>query len=107
MSFSGYEIRHGTTKPTGPLREAIQESLGWSAGSLLGVSVRGLLEDPDVLAAVLVRRPSRSLAESIDELTDRVMGRDVEQIDALVASGYGRTSTSGRGSSSDRQDDAG
>lgn len=82
--FRGYEIRHGASAPMpSPQRgvgkasvatvAALPEGRGWARGPVLGVSVHGLLEDPDVLAALFGRRPARSLDAALDQLADDVM----------------------------------
>ncbi len=71
--LSGYEIRHGRTGATGAVATAIPNELGWVQGSVLGVTVHGLLEDPDILRALFGKAPGRSLDAAIDSLTDLVM----------------------------------
>ena len=82
----GYEIRHGRSEPTAPLAEALPGGLGWADGPLLAVSVHGLLEDREVLAALLGSAPARSLDQAVDDLTDAVMSSlDVSRIESLAA----------------------
>ena len=86
IEVHGYEIRHGHSEPTAPLAEALPGGLGWAEGPLLAVSVHGVLEDREVLAALLGSAPARSLDEAIDDLTDAVMASlDVPRIESLAA----------------------
>ncbi len=85
LALDGYEIRHGRTIARGDVREAIPGQLGWAAGSVLGLTVHGLVEDPEVLARLFGRRPSQLLDDALDELTDGVMaGLDVPYVERLV-----------------------
>jgi adenosylcobyric acid synthase len=68
----GYEIRHGETNPDPDAREALAGGLGFVAGAVCGVSVHGLFEDPDLVAALLGVRPARSLDDVFDALADAV-----------------------------------
>jgi adenosylcobyric acid synthase len=82
----GYEIRHGRTRATGAVDEALPAGRGWVRGPVLGVTLHGLLEDPGLVAALVQAAPSRSLETVLDELTDAVMaGLDPGRVDALVA----------------------
>jgi adenosylcobyric acid synthase len=86
----GYEIRHGRTTATGRVRVAIPDQMGWVRDAVLGVTVHGLLEDPEILEAVLGRSPGRSLDAVLDEVCDVVMANlDVELIDELAGVGRG------------------
>jgi adenosylcobyric acid synthase len=73
-TFSGYEIRHGhsVAVAVGPARAALPDDRGFVAGSVLGVSVHGLFEDAANVAALVGRRPDRTLAAVFDELADAV-----------------------------------
>ena len=71
-AVSGYEIRHGTTIVTAQVREALPEGLGFASGSVLGIYVHGVLEDPAVLAALFGETPTRTLDQAFDELADAV-----------------------------------
>lgn len=62
---SGYEIHHGRTVPDPSGRSV------WHAGSVLALTAHGLLEDADVVEAVLGRRP-RGLDATFDLLADAV-----------------------------------
>jgi adenosylcobyric acid synthase len=81
----GYEIRHGRTRPTGPALAALPDGLGWAAGPVLGVVLHGLLEDPEVVRALLGVAPERSLDAVLDALADDVGAHlDLPAIDALA-----------------------
>jgi len=85
LKLSGYEIRHGHTEPCGPVEEAIADGRGWASGSVLGVSVHGLFEHPEVIAGLLGGRPERSLDAAIDELTDAVVAAlDIRRVERLA-----------------------
>ena len=62
VTATGYEIRVGRTMG-GPV---------WAAGSVLATTVHGLLEDPDVVALVVGRRPPPVLEETFELLADAV-----------------------------------
>jgi adenosylcobyric acid synthase len=85
LELSGYEIRHGRTVATEPVEEALAAGRGWARGPVIGVTVHGLFESPEVVAALLGRAPTRSLDTAIDELTDGVMAAlDIEQVERLA-----------------------
>jgi adenosylcobyric acid synthase len=85
LELSGYEIRHGRTEPTAALPAALPGGLGWARGPLLAVSVHGVLEEPEVLAALFGEPPARSLDDALDELADAVMASlDVPLVEALA-----------------------
>ena len=86
----GYEIRHGRSRATGPALAAIPDRMGWMRGSVLGVTVHGLLEDSEIVAAVVGKRLKRSPDSVLDEVCDVVMASlDVELIDELAGLGRG------------------
>lgn len=85
LGFDGYEIRHGRTRPCGPIAEALAGGRGWAGGPVLGIAVHGLFEQPDAVAALLGRAPARSLDQAIDELTGAVVpALDMELIERLA-----------------------
>ena len=85
LTFSGYEIRHGEVAPTGPVAEAIPDGRGYVAGAVLGLTLHGALESPDVVAALIGRRPTRHLETVFDDLADLVEKRlDVEALARLA-----------------------
>jgi adenosylcobyric acid synthase len=76
VQASGYEIRHGRTKPHAglpppqvALRNAAGEAVGWQSGQVLGVYAHGLFEQPAVLKA-LFGQAGRSLDAVFDGLAD-------------------------------------
>lgn len=71
-TISGYQIRHGRTTVTGATAEALHDGLGYVDGSVLGIYLHGVLEDPEILRGLLASRPLRSLEEAFDELADAV-----------------------------------
>jgi adenosylcobyric acid synthase len=85
LKLSGYEIRHGHTEPSGPVEEAIADGRGWASSSVLGVSVHGVFERPEVIAGLLGGRPERSLDAAIEELTDAVVAAlDIRRVERLA-----------------------
>jgi len=71
----GYEIRHGETAPTGPVAEAVSGGRGFVCESVLGISVHGAFEQPEVVAALLGRTPERPLEAVFEGLADLVEER--------------------------------
>jgi adenosylcobyric acid synthase len=71
-SVSGYEIRHGESVAVGPVLTALPGGRGFVAGSVLGVSVHGLFENPDIVAALAGRAPDADLDDVFEELADAV-----------------------------------
>ncbi|HEX2071425.1 MAG TPA: cobyric acid synthase [Thermoleophilaceae bacterium] len=91
LELGGYEIRHGRTVATDPVKKVLPDGRGWARGSVLGVTIHGLLESPAVVAALLGEAPPRSLDTAIDELTDGVMAAlDVEHVERLAGVGAWR-----------------
>jgi adenosylcobyric acid synthase len=85
----GYEIRQGQTEAIDRVNEALPAGLGWVRGPVLGIAVHGLLEDPEVLAALLGGVPKRSLDAALDQLADAVIaGLQREKIDRLAGCGH-------------------
>lgn len=78
----GYQIRHGRTETSGPVAEALPAGLGYVDGSVLGVYLHGLFEQPQILAALLGAAPVRTLEQALDELADAVEAH--LQVDALL-----------------------
>jgi len=64
----GYEIRHGLTTKAAPVAEALPDGLGYVEGSVLGISVHGLFEQPEVLEALFQEPPRTSLEQVFDDL---------------------------------------
>jgi adenosylcobyric acid synthase len=79
LALHGYEIRHGETSPVGEVAFALPGGRGYAAGGVLGISVHGFFEQPDLVQALLGRAPGRSLEDTFDGLADAVEERlDVE-----------------------------
>jgi adenosylcobyric acid synthase len=71
VEVSGYEIRHGETVALdGPA--VLERDLAFAAGSVLGVYLHGLFEQPAFVRALLGAAPGRSLDEELDRLADAV-----------------------------------
>jgi adenosylcobyric acid synthase len=78
QAVSGYEIHHGQTQahpslaaPTVALRNGEGEPIGWQQGSVLGVYLHGLFEQPQVLQA-LFNQAVRPLNAVFDGMADFV-----------------------------------
>ncbi|HEX6603073.1 MAG TPA: hypothetical protein VF030_10570, partial [Solirubrobacterales bacterium] len=88
QELEGYEIRHGRTSAAGPAEEALEGGLGWAYGRVLGISVHGLFEQPDLVAALLGTAPPRSLDAALDELADAVVpALDLDLVERLAGVG--------------------
>jgi adenosylcobyric acid synthase len=72
IGVRGYEIRHGSSRLTGPTLEALPGGLGFVSGPVLGVYLHGLFECPLIVAALFGATPTRSLETTFDELADLV-----------------------------------
>jgi adenosylcobyric acid synthase len=72
LAVEGYEIRHGSSSPTGPLIAALDGDRGFAAGAVLGVYLHGLFEHDAVVRALVGSAPSRSLDAELDRLADGV-----------------------------------
>ena len=70
--FVGYEIRHGETTAIAPVAEALPDGLGYVAGSVCGIYLHGLFEQPELVAALFSALPARSLEQVFDRLADAV-----------------------------------
>ena len=76
LALDGYEIRHGRTRPTGPVQEVLPDGLGYQHDAILGIYVHGLFEQPRTLAALFgtAQQPER-LEQVFDDLADMVEER--------------------------------
>jgi adenosylcobyric acid synthase len=72
IDLDGYEIRHGASEPTAPLREALPGGLGWVAGPVLAVYLHGLFENAAAVEALFGAAWERSLDQTFEELADAV-----------------------------------
>jgi adenosylcobyric acid synthase len=85
VRVNGYEIRHGETTATGAVAEALPAGRGFVAGSVLGISVHGLFENPEVVAALIGVRPVGHLEAVFDGLADLVEERlDLDELARLA-----------------------
>jgi adenosylcobyric acid synthase len=70
---------------SGSMAQALPDGLGFVQGPILGVYPHGLLEDPEIVRALLGVAPQRSIEQAIDELTDAVIAHlDIAAIEALA-----------------------
>jgi adenosylcobyric acid synthase len=85
LSLAGYEIRHGESTPVGEVAEALPGNRGFVSGNVLGVTVHGLFERPELVRALLGAAPARSLEDVFDGLADAVEERlDVDHLASLA-----------------------
>ena len=70
MPIAGYQIRHGRSTTTAAVDEALPGGLGFIDGSVLGIYIHGMFEEPGILAALFHERPRRTLDQAFDELAD-------------------------------------
>jgi adenosylcobyric acid synthase len=85
LAVVGYEIRHGDVSPTVSATEAVAGGRGFVAGPVLGLTLHGALESPDVVAALLGTRPARTLESVFDGLADLVEERlDIDGLGGLA-----------------------
>jgi adenosylcobyric acid synthase len=81
----GYEIRHGASHAHGSAVAALPGGLGYARGSVLGVYLHGLFEQPIVVEALLGAGPDRTLGTVFDQLADVVDDAlDRDRLDALT-----------------------
>jgi hypothetical protein len=67
---------------------AVPDGRGFVAGSVLGVTLHGVLESPEVVAALVGSRPIRSLESVFDGLADLVVERlDIAALERLAGVG--------------------
>ena len=69
ITVTGYEIRNGRVRTIAPGDDG---NLWWADGAVLATTVHGLLEHPDVVAALFGRRPPAVLERTCDLLADAV-----------------------------------
>jgi adenosylcobyric acid synthase len=83
--FTGYEIRHGETAAKAPCSVALAEGRGFVVESVLGITVHGAFEEPDILARLFGCVPQRSLDSVFDDLADLVESRlEIDEISRLA-----------------------
>lgn len=83
LEVDGYEVHYGVTTALSPLEPAFVDGSGIVAGSILGVYLHGLCEDPAVVEALVGVRPRRSLDEVLAGLA-RLAERHLD-MEAVVA----------------------
>ena len=74
-TIRGYEIRHGETVATNPGAEVLRGGRGFVHESVLGISVHGSFEQPEVVEALFGLRPSRPLDAVFEDLANLVEER--------------------------------
>jgi adenosylcobyric acid synthase len=85
LAAQGYEIRHGEISATAPAAEAIAGGRGFVAGPVLGLTLHGALESPDIVAALVGIRPVRPLESVFDGLAELVEERlDIDAVARLA-----------------------
>jgi adenosylcobyric acid synthase len=72
VEVDGYEIRHGETVAEGDVDEALPDGLGFVSGRVLGVTVHGMFEQPQVVRALAGDTPPSSLETVFESLADAV-----------------------------------
>jgi adenosylcobyric acid synthase len=72
LPLHGYEIRHGESTPTGALKTALPDGRGFIEGSVLGIYLHGLFDEPAVLAALFGKQRQENLDATFDLLADAV-----------------------------------
>jgi adenosylcobyric acid synthase len=84
-TIRGYEIRHGETEAVEPCAEVLVGGRGYASQSVLGITVHGAFEEPEILEALFGQRPTRSLDEVFESLADLVEERlDMDEIARLA-----------------------
>jgi len=85
LEWTGYEIRHGRTASPDGSAAVLHDRRGWAAGSVLGITLHGIFEDPEIVRTMFAGETAFSLDRVIDDLTDRVMASlDIEAIDRIA-----------------------
>jgi adenosylcobyric acid synthase len=72
LPFAGYEIRHGKSKVVGDACRALPDDLGFVSGSVLGLYVHGLFEQPQLSKALVGAAATTTLDETFERLADVV-----------------------------------
>ena len=86
LGVEGYEVHYGVTPADAPLAPAFVDGSGIVAGSVLGVYLHGLCEDPAVLEALAGVPPRRSLDDVLAGLAELAeLHLDMEAVLATVA----------------------
>jgi adenosylcobyric acid synthase len=80
MTVEGYEIRHGETAIVGQAAEALADGLGFVSGSVLGVYLHGIFEQPAVSSALVgsaATTPLDATFERLADVVDSVLDREL------------------------------
>jgi adenosylcobyric acid synthase len=72
LPVGGYEIRHGRSVARDAASVVLSDGCGFARGCVLGVSVHGLLEDPDLVRRLLGVELGTGLDAVFDRLADAV-----------------------------------
>jgi adenosylcobyric acid synthase len=72
LEVDGYEIRHGETSADGDVEAALPDGLGFVSGRVLGVTVHGMFEQPQIVRALVGGAPATSLDTVFELLADAV-----------------------------------
>jgi adenosylcobyric acid synthase len=85
LCFEGYEIRHGASEVVGDVGQALPAGLAFVSGSVLGLYLHGLFEQPHLSRALIgvaaMTTPDETF-EHLADVVDSVLDREV--IDRLV-----------------------
>lgn len=85
IEWSGYEIRHGRITPADDATPVLAHQRGWMEGSVLGITLHGIFEHPEVVTKLIAGRTGYSLDLVIDEMTDQVVDAlDIESIERIA-----------------------
>jgi adenosylcobyric acid synthase len=85
MPVEGYEIRHGASEIAGATAEALPDGLGFVSGSVLGVYLHGLFEQPALSRALVGSAATNTLDVTFERLADVVDSvLDNELLDRLA-----------------------
>jgi len=80
--LTGYEIRHGSTKPVGDALKALPGGRGFVEGSVCGITLHGLFENDALVRAILGESSGETLEDVFDQLADALEAH--VDVDALL-----------------------
>jgi CobB/CobQ-like glutamine amidotransferase domain len=69
-TVEGYQIRHGNSEIVGPTTGALPDGLGFASGSVLGVYLHGLFEQPALSRALVGSAATTTLDVTFERLAD-------------------------------------
>jgi adenosylcobyric acid synthase len=81
LPVSGYEIRHGSTSPTGPVDEVLPNALGFARENVLAISVHGMFESSAVMRALFAA--GVDAGELLESTFDRLSAALCEHLDMV------------------------